>query len=91
MERAVIVCQKNLIDVSDLPGPIQNANTTGVAAQPGQNAGTLPAVVEALERQMIRETLQKTGGNRRKAAQLLGITERILGYKLKNYPGLYDN
>ncbi len=85
MERAVIVCQKPLIDVSDLPGPIQNADVSAAASQSADNAGTLPVVVESIEKQMIREALEKTGGNRRKAAHLLGVTERILGYKLRNY------
>ena len=45
----------------------------------------MPQAVESLERQMIAEALQKTAGNKRKAAQILGLTERILGYKVKHY------
>lgn len=86
MERAVIVCQAVLIDIPDLPGPIQNADTVVPASKSMDKAETLPAAVESVERQLIKEALQKTGGNRRKAAQLLGVTERILGYKLKSYP-----
>ncbi len=41
--------------------------------------------VEALEKKMIQDALSKSGGNQRKAAAELGITERILGYKIKNY------
>jgi Nif-specific regulatory protein len=82
MERAVIVCQKNVIDAVDLPAPLQNSNLP----QRDEGPATLPAAVESVERRMIREALQQTGGNRRKAAQILGVTERILGYKLKSYP-----
>jgi DNA-binding NtrC family response regulator len=34
---------------------------------------------------MIEEALRKNGGNQRKTAKALGVTERILGYKLKSY------
>jgi DNA-binding NtrC family response regulator len=37
------------------------------------------------EKRMIETALQKTGGNRRRAAQLLGIGERTLYRKLKEY------
>ncbi len=80
LERAIIVCQKNVIDTVDLPTPIQNQTLVK-----GNNS-TLPSSVEALEKRMIRDALERTSGNRRKAAKLLGITERILGYKLKCYP-----
>lgn len=38
-----------------------------------------------LERQHILETLAKVGGSRKKAIDLLGISERTLRYKLKQY------
>lgn len=38
-----------------------------------------------LERQHILETLAKVGGSRKKAIELLGISERTLRYKLKQY------
>ena len=38
-------------------------------------------------RSSIREALQKTGGNRTRAAKLLGISRRTLLYRLKAYGG----
>jgi two-component system response regulator FlrC len=38
-----------------------------------------------LERQHILDTLAKVGGSRRKAIELLGISERTLRYKLAQY------
>ena len=38
-----------------------------------------------LERQHILETLAKVGGSRKKAVELLGISERTLRYKLAQY------
>ncbi len=41
--------------------------------------------LEDIEKQAIAETLENTGGNRRKAAEMLGIGERTLYRKLKQY------
>jgi DNA-binding NtrC family response regulator len=54
---------------------------TGAAAG-GTLAGT---TLEQLERNAIRDTLKLTGGNREHAAKLLGIGERTLYRKLKEY------
>lgn len=45
-----------------------------------------------LERQHILETLSKVGGSRKKAVEILGISERTLRYKLAQYrdEGLLD-
>jgi two-component system response regulator FlrC len=52
-----------------------------------------PANMKDLERQHILETLAKTGGSRKKAIELLGISERTLRYKLKQYreEGLFND
>jgi two-component system response regulator HydG len=41
--------------------------------------------LEQLEREAIRSTLQMTGGNREQAAKILGIGERTLYRKIKEY------
>ncbi|MDP1652707.1 MAG: sigma-54 dependent transcriptional regulator [Rhodocyclaceae bacterium] len=52
-----------------------------------------PANMKDLERQHILETLAKVGGSRKKAIDLLGISERTLRYKLKQYreEGLFND
>ena len=45
----------------------------------------LIAAVEGLERRMIREALGKADETQTRAAELLGISERVLRYKLKKY------
>jgi len=47
--------------------------------------GKLPDAVHALEKQMIEEAMVRSGGNQRVASEILGITERMLGYRLKQY------
>ena len=47
--------------------------------------GKLPDAVHELEKRMIEEAMVRSGGNQRLAAEILGITERMLGYRLKHY------
>ena len=78
------------IDVRHIPDEIHSADeplTTaevpaGGEAAPGSLAG---APLAQLEKRAIRETLRLTGGNREHAAKLLGIGERTLYRKLKEY------
>lgn len=44
----------------------------------------LPRIVESIEKQKIKEVLEKHK-TQRKAAKALGITERMLGYKISKY------
>ncbi len=48
-------------------------------------SGKLPDAVHELEKQMIEEAMMRSGGNQRVASEILGITERMLGYRLKHY------
>ncbi len=44
-----------------------------------------PKNLKELEKRAILEALKKTGGNKKKAAELLGISLRTLYYKIKEY------
>jgi len=46
---------------------------------------SLKKKVEALERQEILNALQRTNWIKARAARLLGITERMINYKIKKY------
>ena len=72
------------IGVEHVPEEVrQGEQADGTAhATPGTLAGTS---LEQLERQAIRETLKLTGGNRERTAAMLGIGERTLYRKLKEY------
>jgi len=47
--------------------------------------GTLKESIESFEYQMVRQAMKKTDNHQTKAANLLGISERMLRYKLKKY------
>jgi DNA-binding NtrC family response regulator len=50
-----------------------------------ETAASLPAAVEGLERRMIRDALASAEGVQTRAADLLGISERVLRYKIAKY------
>ncbi len=52
---------------------------------PKTQPGSLIDMVENLEIEMITQALQECGGNQTKAAERLGITRRMLQYKMKKY------
>jgi DNA-binding protein Fis len=47
-------------------------------------------MLENMERRLILEVLQQTGGHQERAAQLLGISRRTLGRKLRHYEQTSD-
>jgi Nif-specific regulatory protein len=46
---------------------------------------TFDQAVEAVEKELIIEALKKVNGNRTRAAEELGITQRIINYKIDKY------
>ncbi len=79
IERAVVLTRDEVIGREDLPLTLEEAEETA-DKQPN-----LTAAVEGLERRMIQDALARAGGIQTRAAELLGITERALRYKLKKY------
>jgi DNA-binding NtrC family response regulator len=80
IERATIVAQGHVIDVQDLP-PLADVAPQPAAAAPA-NGLTAGITVEEAERRLIEITLEHTGGNKTRAAELLGISLKTLHNKL---------
>jgi Nif-specific regulatory protein len=80
MERAVLVCETGVIHGHHLPPTLQTAEKSGTITRL-----SLEGAVGAYESDLIQDALKTTRGNRKRAAQLLATTERILGYKVKKY------
>lgn len=89
LERAVIMCQGNTIERNHFPIDLQAKISFASDSVPNEASatahGSLVEAVESLEKTMIEGALQRSGGNKRKASKILGITERILGYKVDKY------
>lgn len=82
IERAVVIARRSLISTRDLPFYEERLSSD---REEKIRLGTLKDSVEALERKMIMEAMEKTKNHQTKAADLLGISERMLRYKLKKY------
>jgi two-component system NtrC family response regulator len=76
VERAVVLTRGEYISIDDLPA--------GRGRETGSSL-TMKQTVEEIERRMIKEALAQAGGVQKRAAEILGITERILRYKVKKY------
>jgi len=83
IERAIIICQGDVIIPENLPkewqynhltsqGPIIKFPDTGIS-------------LEQVERDLILKALEKSNGNQTKAAQLLNITRSALIYRMQKY------
>ena len=88
IQRALILAPTEMIEADHLPF----AQTLSACAPPAPAAVSDEVVVTAtsanikdLERSHILETLAKVGGSRKKAVEILGISERTLRYKLAQW------
>lgn len=86
IESMVVVDIDEVLDVDDLPSELVPVGPAAEAASPNDGihelVGKSMADIEAL---FIGETLKATGGNREEAATMLGIGERTLYRKIKEY------
>jgi len=89
VERAVTFCRTSEIDVADLPERMQQATLADAAnnrvsstlLESALSSATLPSLGE-IERQYIEQVLAHYDGNKRKAAEALGIGRRTLYRRL---------
>jgi DNA-binding NtrC family response regulator len=86
LERASIMCEKDLITRACLPGEFGKT-----AAKGPSDLSTIKfpvgTTVDAMERELILQTLGATGNNKTRAAELLAISLKTLHNKLKEYGG----
>ncbi len=81
LERAIVIARDDYITVNDLP--FKNDFFAGTAGKKTQ--GSLRESLEELEKHLIGEAMDKAGDNQTRAAEILGMSERMLRYKLKKY------
>ena len=80
MERAVIICRDNLVDLQHFPDIVK------IEEERQPNLEFLVGkTLRDIEEILIRATLDNVQGHRRKAAEILGISVRALQYKIKQY------
>jgi two-component system, NtrC family, response regulator HydG len=84
VERAVVLCRGEAVDVDDLPEPLRAGGSSSAVPGAPATALTVPlgTSMDEIERLVIRETLRQTRGDKTLAAQLLGIAPRTIYRKL---------
>lgn len=80
IERAVLLTQDDVVHGHHLPPTLQTAEASDTRIK-----GTLEESLDRVERELIIEALKDARGNKAKAARTLGITERIMGLRVRHH------
>jgi Nif-specific regulatory protein len=86
IERAVILTDDDVIHGYNLPPSLQTSVLTGTVCKSG-----LEAKLDAVEYEMLVESLKTNYGNMTEAARELGLSRRIMGLRMKKYNLNYQN
>jgi len=81
MERAVVFCEKDYIITANLPLFLREKKEEKLQ----MDGLSLTERVKRLEILEIKKAIRENNGVKSRAARALGITERMLGYKIKSY------
>jgi two-component system NtrC family response regulator len=84
IERAVVLCRGEIITTQDLPFHLKDEKSEKLW-ESLKKEKSLPESLEEIERDSILKALHQHQGVQTKAAESLGISERVLRYKMKKY------
>jgi len=84
LERATVMCENNMIEPHHLTFDIRYGLNSQILSNINRSASLDDRLIE-IEKAIIRETLQRTGGVQVRAAELLGINQRSLWHRVKKY------
>ncbi|HMR04787.1 MAG TPA: sigma-54 dependent transcriptional regulator [Polyangiaceae bacterium] len=84
IERAMVLSEGQQLTATDLPERIREARDP-VQLQLSSGELSVKKTMRVIEEILIRRALQKTKGNRTRAAEVLEISHRALLYKIKDY------
>jgi len=80
IERAVVICEGQVLHSHHLPPTLQTAEASGTA-----QTSSFADSIAAFEKDAMLDALKSARGNRAKAARLLSTTERIFNYRVRKY------
>jgi len=83
IEYAVVLARNDIIGIKELPAEIQLPPALQTTSAPARRSGV--ASLNDIERETILQALAQTHGNKKKAAELLGIQRPTLYNKMKRY------
>jgi two-component system NtrC family response regulator len=82
IERAVVLCRGEIVTTRDLPYHLQEGKSE---TEFPKKEKSLPDSLEEIERDLIIKALHQHQGVQTRAAESLGVSERVLRYKIKKY------
>lgn len=89
IERAILLTTDDVVHGHHLPPTLQTAEASNT-----KMSGTLEDTLDRVEREILIEALKNSRGNKAMAARELGITERLMGLRVKKHgiePRQYRN
>lgn len=84
IERAVVLTKGPVITTADMPLHLKTTESEEKICVTKRD-GSLTDTLDTVERGIIMEALKAAGGVQTRAAEKLGISERVLRYKLKKF------
>src|SRR4051812_40862551 len=84
VERAMVLAEKPMLGADDLPDRVRESKDP-MQVQLNSGELSIKKTARVIEEILIRRALQKTKGNRTRAAEVLEISHRALLYKIKDY------
>ena len=85
LERAVVLTDTDRIGLEQLPDSVKRRDPTRASGGLPDDDLSVKRHTAELERELIRKALERTGGNKTQAAEVLDLSPRALRYKIKDY------
>jgi two-component system response regulator HydG len=85
IESMIVIDTDGQLDLDDLTEDLQALTSSARSDGPAGTDSLVGKSLEEIEKHYIIETLKRTDGNREEAAKILGIGERTLYRKIKEY------
>ncbi len=85
IERAMVLADSPKLGMDDLPHHVQSPVKPLEDVDLGDDELSVKKHSAVLERRLIQKALERTGGNRTRAAELLELSSRALLYKIRDY------
>jgi len=85
-ERYRLIANTEPAEVPRVTAPGETSSRSWESVREGsRDVATLRQRLDELERELIVEALARTQGNRARAARILGVTERVMGLRVRKY------
>jgi two-component system, NtrC family, response regulator AtoC len=85
IERGMVLSDSPTLTVADLPDQIRTPLPGDDGSELGIDELSVKKHGASMERRLIRRALERTGGNKTRAAELLELSSRALLYKIREY------